>query len=94
MKIDVMSNGKVLYSITGTDNFDPSDIVMVSKNLIEGATMNAQKFDDLFFTQLKHSSTHNEAYSKAEQIHNDTFGHTKYSNYECFKASKSNRFKK
>ena len=94
MKIDVFSNGNLLYSITGTDDFDPSDIAIVSRNLIEKATMSAEGFDDLFFTQLKHSNTHSEAYSKAEEIHLSTFGHQKYSNFDCFRAVKSKRLNK
>lgn len=94
MKIEVFNNGKLLYSISGTDDFDPSDIVVVSKKMIEGATMSAQSFDELFFTKMRESRTQIEAYEKAESQHFSTFGHHKYSDYDSFKVSKSNRLKK
>lgn len=93
MKIEVFSNGKLLYSIQGTENFDPKDLVVVAKNLIEKATMTAEGFDELFFTKLRDSDTHFEAYEKAEKVHLDTFGHTKYRDFFSFKVSKSKRLK-
>lgn len=93
MKIDVFANGKLLYSITGTDDFNPNDLVVVAKNLIEKATMTAEGFDDLFFEKLKDSRTHVEAYDKAEQKHFETFGHNKYSDFDSFRISKSKRLK-
>jgi hypothetical protein len=94
MKIEVYSNGKLLYSITGTYDFNCDDIVIVSRNLIEKATMNAEGFDELFFTHLKSSESHIEAYTKAEQVHFETFGHNKYSDFESFRKAKSTRLKK
>jgi hypothetical protein len=93
MKIDVYANGKLLYSITGTDDFKPEEVVIVTRKLIENATMTAEGFDDLFFEKLKDSRTHVEAYDKAEQKHFDTFGHNKYRDFDSFRVSKSKRLK-
>lgn len=94
MKIEVYSNGRLLYSITGTDDFNPEDVTLVAKSLLEKATISAEGFDDLFFTHLKSSGSHVEAYTKAEKVHYRTFGHNKYSDFESFRKAKSTRLKK
>lgn len=87
MKIDVYSNGKLLYSITGTEDFDPGDIAVVSRKMIEQATISMEGFESLVKTEMVSSKTMKEAYEKAENKHSGMFGHTKYCDYNSYRIT-------
>lgn len=89
--IEVYQNGKLLYSITSTDGRE--DVAIVSKSVIQKASLSPEAFDDVFTSFIKESRTHEEAYCKAEEYHLKIFSSTKYSGYESFRVSKSRRFK-
>ena len=91
MKIDILKDGKLLYTITGTDDFDPDDIVMVSRKLIDGATMSRERFDDLFFEKMRLSRTQVEAYEKVEEVHFNLFGHNKYSSLDSYRVLRNKK---
>lgn len=90
--IEVYKNGKLLYTISSTDCMD-TDIAIVSKSVIQKASLSPEAFDDVFTSFIKESRTHEEAYCKAEEYHLKIFSSTKYSGYESFRVSKSRRFK-
>lgn len=89
--IEVYQNGKLLYSIASTDGRE--DVAIVSKSVIQKASLSPEAFDDVFTSFIKESRTHEEAYCKAEEYHLKIFSSTKYSGYESFRVSKSRRFK-
>lgn len=76
---------KIEYTFISTDG-SKCDIVIISKDLLKNASMTSEGFDNLFFDALKTSSTHVEAYEKAEQVHYQYFEKNKYSSYESFKS--------
>jgi hypothetical protein len=94
MKLDIYQNGRLLYSIESTDSLSPTDIAVVSKNVLQKSSISAEGFDDLFFDSLKESRSHKEAYFKAEEKHFNIFGTKRYTDFDSYRISKSNRLKK
>jgi hypothetical protein len=92
MRYEIYENGKLKWTIEGTDRtILGGDITILPKSLAENCSLSASSFDDIFFTSLKDSTTHVEAYNKAEEVHEHYFNKRKYADYESFRISKSRR---
>ena len=83
----------IKYTFVSTDG-GKCDIVTVSKDVLKNATLTADGFEQVFFTQASTSSTYMEAYEKVEMWHEETFGRRKYSDYNSFRNAKTQRRKK
>ena len=94
MKLELYQDGRLIVSVEPIGNVVSGDFTFLPKRIAKGCILNADSFDDLFFECLKEQRTHEKAYNKAEQIHEQYFGTSKYSNYESFASSKSQRMKK
>ena len=90
--IEIYQDGKLKLTITEIGS--TSDIVILPKQVAEGATMTANGFDQIFYACLSGAKSNAEAYEKAEEIHLSYFQKRKYSGYQSFAVSKSQRFKK
>jgi peptide methionine sulfoxide reductase MsrA len=95
MRYDIYQNGKLKWSIEGTDKtITANDITILPKQLAKNCSVSAETFDDIFFSELKTSTTHVEAYEKAEQLHEQYFEKRKYADYDSYRISKNQRLKK
>lgn len=83
----------IKYTFISTDGAK-CDIVTVSKDLLQNATMSAEKFDELVLTFRKENVTLTEAYYRAEEIHEEYFGRPRYSDVGSYKVSYSYRHKR
>lgn len=83
-----------MVSVEPVGNVVSGDFTFLPKRIAKGCTLSAESFDDLFFECLKEQRTHEKAYHKAEEIHEHYFGTSKYSSYDSFASSKSQRLKK
>lgn len=83
----------IKYTYVHTDG-SKCDIVTISKDLLKNASMSAESFDDLVMTFRKQNVTYSEAYYKAEEVHQEYFGKTRYSDHLSYKASYSYRHNK
>lgn len=81
------------YTFVSTDG-SKDDIVTISRDLLSNATMTAAGFEEVFFDETRTSATYVEAYEKVEVFHEEVFGKRKYSDYNSFRNSKSQRYKK
>ena len=81
------------YTYVSTDG-TRCDIVTVSKDLLKNCTMSADGFEQLFFGHTQTSSTYTEAYEKAEDEHEKLFEKRRYSDYNSFRNTKTQRMKK
>ncbi len=87
-------DGRLVVSVEPIGNVVSGDFTFLPVRIAKGCTLKADSFDDLFFECLKQERTHEKAYNKAEEIHEQYFGTCKYKNYESFQSSKSQRLKK
>ena len=94
MRLDLFQDGRLIASIEPIGNVGSEDFAFLPKRLVAGAMLNAESFDNLFFECLKDKRTHEQAYTQAEQIHEQYFGSNRYSGYESFANAKSQRLKK
>lgn len=94
MKLELYQDGRLVVSVEPIGNVVSGDFTFLPKRLMKGCQLNAESFDDLFFECLKEQRTHEKAYNKAEEIHEQYFGTSKYSSYDSFASSKSQRLKK
>lgn len=90
--IEVYQNGQLKFTIQEIGM--PSDFIVIPREVTKTCTMNAEGFKEIFFTCLKTSKTHAEAYEKAEEIHSQYFNERKYSGYTSFKVAMSKAAKK
>ena len=81
------------YTFVSTDG-SKCDIVTVSKDVLKNATLTAHGFEEVFFSEARTSSTYTEAYEKVEIWHEELFGKRKYSDYNSFRNTKTQRKKK
>lgn len=81
------------YTYISTDG-SKCDIVCISKDLLQNATMSSDSFDDLVMTFRKENVSLTEAYHKAEEVHEHYFGRPRYSDHGSYKASYSFRHNK
>lgn len=88
----VDEQGNVKWTLESIGTFT-DDVIVLPKTIARGCSMTASGFDELFFDKLKTSSTHIEAYEKAEGIHESIFGKRRYKEYDSFRISKSQRLK-
>lgn len=93
MKHEIYQDGKLKMTLVPTDG-KACDIIVMPKVLVKECTMSAKGFDELFFHFLEPNVTHTAAYERAEQVHENYFGKTKYSSYESFKAVQYRSHKK
>lgn len=94
MRLELFQDGRLIVSVEPIGNVVSGDFTFLPKRIAKGCQLNAESFDDLFFECLKEVKTHESAYNKAEEIHEQYFGTSKYSCYESFASSKSQRLKK
>lgn len=94
MKLELYQDGRLVVSVEPIGNVVSGDFTFLPKQIAKGCQLNAESFDDLFFECLKEQRTHEKAYYKAEEIHEQYFGTYKYSSYDSFASSKSQRLKK
>jgi len=92
--LELYQDGRLIVSVEPIGNVVSGDFTFLPKKLMKGCQLNPQSFDDLFFECLKEQRTHEKAYNRAEEIHEQYFGAPKYSGYDSFKNAKSNRLKK
>jgi hypothetical protein len=90
--IQIYEDGQLKWTIT--DVGSSNDIVVLPNSLAKNCNLTATGFDEVFYACMSSSHTNKEAYEKAEQIHVQYFGKTKYSDYDSYLASKSRRFNK
>lgn len=81
---------EIKYTFTSTDG-SKCDIVTVSKDLIMNCTMTSDGFEQAFFSEARTSTTYMEAYEKVEIFHEEMFGKRKYSDYNSFRNTKTQR---
>lgn len=86
-----MSNIK--YTYVSTDG-TKCDIVTVSKDLLQNASMSAEVFDNLVISFSKENISLTEAYYKAEEVHEHYFGKPRYTDHGVYKSSYSQRHKR
>lgn len=94
MMLELFQDGKLVVRIEPIGNVVSGDFTFLPQSLAKGCQLNAESFDDLFHNCLKVEKLHTKAYDKAEEIHEQWFGERKYSDYESFRVSKSQRLKK
>lgn len=94
MKLELFQDGRLIVSVEPIGNVVSGDFTFLPKRMAEGLKLSAEGFDNLFFDCLKNERTHEKAYWKAEEVHEQYFGTQKYSGFESFKNSKSQRLKK
>ena len=94
MRLELFQDGRLIVSIEPVGNTVHGDFTFLPKRMVEGAKLDAESFDDLFFECLKDQRTNEKAYQQAENIHEQYFGTSKYSGYESFANAKSKRHKK
>jgi hypothetical protein len=82
------------YTLQPIGNINRCDFIILPKEIAVGCSMSADAFDKLFWSNLSSSENNRDAYEKTEQIHEEFFEHRKYSDYETYKSSKSQRMKK
>jgi len=92
MKLELYRDGELYMSIESTSG--DVDFTILPKSIVLNSSLSPKSFDDLFLKCTKDMGTYVEAYNKAEQIHQDFFGVKKYSDYDSFRISKSNRIKR
>ncbi len=90
--IQIYEDGQLKWTIT--DVGSSNDIVVLPNNIAKECSLTANGFDQIFYACLSSSNTNREAYEKAEQVHIQYFGKTKYSDYGSYLSSKSQRFNK
>lgn len=84
---------KINYTFTSTDG-SKCEIVTISKDVLKNCTMSAEGFEQLFFDQVRVSTTYVEAYEKAEEEHERVFEKRRYSDYNSFRNCKTQKMKK
>lgn len=94
MRLDLYQDGVLKMTIQSVGDVVGDDFAVLPKRLVKGCTLSPESFDNLFFECLKEVHTHVKAYEKAESIHQEYFGSTKYQDYNSFRNSKSQRLKK
>lgn len=95
MRFEIYQDGKLKWTVESTDKtVVANDIIILPKSLANNCSLSTESFDELFFNELKTSSTHIEAYEKAENVHYEYFEKRKYSSYESFKANMYRNHKK
>lgn len=94
MRLELFQDGRLIVSIEPVGNMVSGDFTVLPKSLATNCKLNPESFDDLFFECLKEKRTHEEAYNQAEEIHEQFFGARKYTGFETFRISKSNRLNK
>lgn len=82
----------IKYTFVSTDG--KSEIVEVSRDFLKHVTLTAEGFEEVFFDEVRTSSTYMEAYEKVEVWHEETFGKRRYSDYNSFRNTKTQRMKK
>lgn len=82
----------IKYTFVSTDG-SKCEVVQVSTDLLKNASLTADGFEQAFFTEARTSSTYMEAYEKVEVFHEELFGKRKYSDYNSFRNSKTQRNK-
>jgi hypothetical protein len=91
MKREIYQDGQLKYTLQSTDG--TCDIVTMPKVLVKNCSMTADGFEELFFCFLKGNVTHTKAYEQAEEVHEQYFGKTRYSDYNSFRNAKDQRRK-
>jgi hypothetical protein len=89
--MEIYDNGVLKWTIT--DVGCSSDIVILPRSIAKECNMTAEGFNEIFYACMS-GGTNKDAYEKAEQIHVQYFGKTKYSCYQSFLSAKSTRFNK
>lgn len=93
--IQIFEDGKLKWTIEAVGpGISSNDIKILPSSIVKGCTLSPVTFDEIFLEKLKECKTHVEAYEKTEQLHEQYFEKRKYSDYDSFKVSKSNRLKK
>jgi len=82
------------WTIEPIGNINKCDLVVLPRSIAVGCSMSAEAFDKIFWANLTTSDNNREAYEKAEMIHEQYFEHRKYSDYQTYKSSKSQRMRK
>jgi hypothetical protein len=91
MKFEIFNNGQLKWTIEAVGNFSPDDVMILPKSITKGASISAEGFDEIFYACMSGASSNSEAYEKAEELHVQYFEKRKYSDYNSFKSSRSNR---
>jgi hypothetical protein len=94
MTVQLFEDGKLKWTMEPVGDVSQSDFVILPKTLMVGGCMSADAFDRIFWANVTMSNTNRDAYEKAEQLHQQYFERRKYSDYETYKSSKSQRMKK
>lgn len=96
--IEVYQNGKLKLRLEGVGGgFSSDDIMVLPKTIADQCVMKAQAFDELFYNFLQESFphqtnvTHEQAYGKAERIHEQYLGKRRYADFESFRRSRDRR---
>lgn len=84
MKLEV-TNGVVKWTVTSTDE---QEFVVVGR-----CSMSPDAFDRVF-NKFRESNTNVDAYERAEILHENLVGERRYSCYESYLSSRSNRRRK
>ncbi len=92
MKVEIYVDGRPV-SIQSVGLVSDGDIVILSKNMIKGATMATESFDDLFYSFINGAKTYEEAYEKAENIHEELFETRRYSSFDSYRTTLCKRLK-
>lgn len=94
MSIQLYENGNLKWTMEPVGDVSQSDFVVLPKDLVAGSCMSAEAFDRIFWANVTMSESNRVAYEKAEQMHQQFFSRRKYSDYETYKSSKSQRMKR
>lgn len=99
--IEVYQDGKLKAKLENVGTgFQSEDIVVLPAAIAKNVIMTSKSFEDLFYEYLKenfpHATniTHEQAYNKAERIHEQYLGKRRYKNFESFRMSRDQRMTK
>lgn len=99
--IEVFQDGKLKLRLEGVgSSFSSDDIMVLPKAIADKCVMRAPAFDELFYSALRENFphitniTHEQAYNKAEKIHEQYLGKRRYENFESFRRSRDRRIAK
>lgn len=84
MKLEI-GNGRLTWTIQSTDGIREQDFVTV----IQNASMSTVKFIEMYYDYYTEMKDHQAAYERVERLHENLLGSRKYSDYDCFRSSKS-----
>lgn len=94
MKYEIFENGHLKWTIEAVGNFDGQEITILPKSITKGCSLSADSFDQIVYSCMSGSKTNAEAYEKAEQLHVQYFEKRKYSDYNCYVSSRSQRLRR